>query len=338
MGLESASVVSDLNENWPTGSDPKSQGDDHLRLIKKVIRDNLQPASSAETAAGTSTTKVITPATLAEYVTDELYEFEQGLGFLAPDNNLSDVTDADTSRGNLEAAAAQDEDYTGDLNDLSESGIYKIGGGSTNGWPGFATGDVLLHMEYDGDDGAQIGSDADGTLYTRRKEGTSGWGPWEKLAKQSDLDDLGSTLETVNTGSGTTAFFSGLPSSVTEIHVLFDDVSLDGSDNLLVRIGDNGGLETTGYKSGAEASTTDFSETTGFIVPGTNAAAEVNGVLSLYKGSGNKWHAKMGVDRGSVIAAAGGGSKELSSTLDRLGIVPSGSDNFDGGSISIRYR
>ncbi len=38
MGLETASFISELNLNNPIGSsDPKSQGDDHLRLIKKAI-------------------------------------------------------------------------------------------------------------------------------------------------------------------------------------------------------------------------------------------------------------------------------------------------------------
>ena len=38
MGLESADTIAELNPSWPTGSDPKSQGDDHLRLIKGVLQ------------------------------------------------------------------------------------------------------------------------------------------------------------------------------------------------------------------------------------------------------------------------------------------------------------
>lgn len=37
MGLESASYVNQLIATNPTGSDPKSQGDDHLRLLKSVL-------------------------------------------------------------------------------------------------------------------------------------------------------------------------------------------------------------------------------------------------------------------------------------------------------------
>lgn len=38
MGLESATYISDLNVANPDGADGKSQGDDHLRLIKAVLK------------------------------------------------------------------------------------------------------------------------------------------------------------------------------------------------------------------------------------------------------------------------------------------------------------
>jgi len=37
MGLETASYISQLNASNPTATDPVSQGDDHLRLIKSVL-------------------------------------------------------------------------------------------------------------------------------------------------------------------------------------------------------------------------------------------------------------------------------------------------------------
>jgi len=38
MGLEVASFISDLNLNWPLETDSATQGDDHLRLIKSVLK------------------------------------------------------------------------------------------------------------------------------------------------------------------------------------------------------------------------------------------------------------------------------------------------------------
>ena len=38
MGLETGDFISELNASNPIGaSDPKSQGDDHIRLIKKAV-------------------------------------------------------------------------------------------------------------------------------------------------------------------------------------------------------------------------------------------------------------------------------------------------------------
>lgn len=38
MGIEASDTIAGLNENWPLGSDPKSEGDNHLRLIKHVLK------------------------------------------------------------------------------------------------------------------------------------------------------------------------------------------------------------------------------------------------------------------------------------------------------------
>jgi len=38
MPVESSEKISGLNEAWPTGADPKSEGDNHLRLIKHVLK------------------------------------------------------------------------------------------------------------------------------------------------------------------------------------------------------------------------------------------------------------------------------------------------------------
>jgi hypothetical protein len=48
MGLESATFISQLNASNPIGaSDPKSQGDDHLRLIKLTLQATFPNANGA---------------------------------------------------------------------------------------------------------------------------------------------------------------------------------------------------------------------------------------------------------------------------------------------------
>jgi|SRR5688500_7594228 len=54
MGLEAATYVSNLVTTNPVGgSDPKSQGDDHIRLIKTVLRNSFPNISGAMTATHT---------------------------------------------------------------------------------------------------------------------------------------------------------------------------------------------------------------------------------------------------------------------------------------------
>ena len=60
MALESASFISGLVDTNPTGSDSISQGDDHLRLIKKVVQDSLP---DVDQAAATVIVKATAPTT-----------------------------------------------------------------------------------------------------------------------------------------------------------------------------------------------------------------------------------------------------------------------------------
>lgn len=43
MGIESGNKLEDLNEAWPLGTDPKSEGDNHLRLIKAAVKNDAIP-------------------------------------------------------------------------------------------------------------------------------------------------------------------------------------------------------------------------------------------------------------------------------------------------------
>jgi hypothetical protein len=47
MPLESATTISSLDSSWPLGGDPANQGDDHLRLIKAVLKAQFPGAGAA---------------------------------------------------------------------------------------------------------------------------------------------------------------------------------------------------------------------------------------------------------------------------------------------------
>jgi hypothetical protein len=53
MALESTTYIDGLVITNPTGTDPRSQGDDHLRLLKSTIRSTFPNVSGAMTATHT---------------------------------------------------------------------------------------------------------------------------------------------------------------------------------------------------------------------------------------------------------------------------------------------
>ncbi len=55
MALETGTYVNDLVITNPTSQDPKSQGDDHLRLIKTVLKDSFSGISGGILIGGTDT-------------------------------------------------------------------------------------------------------------------------------------------------------------------------------------------------------------------------------------------------------------------------------------------
>lgn len=61
MGVESATKISQLNPAWPLGSDPKSEGDNHLRLIKDVLQKDAAAISKANTFGASQTIEAAAP-------------------------------------------------------------------------------------------------------------------------------------------------------------------------------------------------------------------------------------------------------------------------------------
>ncbi len=41
MSVESGITISDLSSNWPLNSDPILEGDDHIRLIKQILKSQF---------------------------------------------------------------------------------------------------------------------------------------------------------------------------------------------------------------------------------------------------------------------------------------------------------
>lgn len=142
---------------------------------------------------------------------------------------------------------------------------------------------------------------------------------------------------TQNTTSGTAFDFTGIPSTVTQIDVVLIGVSLSGTDNLLVQIGD-GAVVTSGYSSSSDLGGA-VTSTAGFIAKAGSAGSTYTGVIHLRKIGGSSWVASgaVRVPGGTDLGGALVGHVSLSGALDRVRLTRTGTDTFDLGSAVIHY-
>ena len=143
--------------------------------------------------------------------------------------------------------------------------------------------------------------------------------------------------------SGTSIDFTSIPSWVKRITVMFDGVSLSGTDSFLIQIGDSGGLEVTGYNGGGARFTVSTvagaTFTTGFGFNNATAGTLYSGSVTITNVTGNTWAAS-GTLGGSAteFACVLGGTKTLSAALDRVSVTRSGTNTFDAGTINVLYE
>jgi hypothetical protein len=156
---------------------------------------------------------------------------------------------------------------------------------------------------------------------------------------------------TAVTASGTSVEFTGIPTWVRRITVMFSGLSTNGTNVIKLQIG-SGSYSTSGYSSfvGAITSSNTVSYaplTDGIYLAGHNAATDAtSGVFTLVNITGNTWGVAgtgvravattVTVNTTSMVPFALGGA------LDRLRIIGSASgnpsDTFDAGTVNILYE
>jgi len=145
--------------------------------------------------------------------------------------------------------------------------------------------------------------------------------------------------------SGTSIDFTGIPSTVKRITVMFNGVSTSGTSLVQIQTG-SGSVTTSGYVwvggyfySGTAAA----SYTSGFNIDAaaSGSATYVRyGSLVLNLITGNTWSASyVGSNTALALVQAGSGSIALGGILDRIRITTvNGTDTFDAGTINILYE
>ena len=149
------------------------------------------------------------------------------------------------------------------------------------------------------------------------------------------------------TGSETQFDFTSIPSTVKKITIMFYDLTPDTSDDYLVQIGDDGGVETSSYESTSALirnATTPVvgSSTSGFIIEGDgfqSGGCSGHMVLTRVDTSGTIWVSSHAAKSLTNKSTTGAGSKTLSNTLDRVRITSTtGTLQFQSGSVNIQYE
>ena len=206
---------------------------------------------------------------------------------------------------------------------------------STTGLVYTADGTGILQLQSDGTTGLTVGAGGNVTVNTNL------------FVSGSEVEPL--VLGTAQaTTSGTVINFTGIPSWVKRITVMFNGVSTNGTSQILVQVGANVSYTTSGYSSVGfgYASTPSFAgsnSTVGFIFQdGMAAFVVVSGAMSITHFGNNNWVYTATVSRGAGAtnyAGIGSGTVILPGTLDRLRVTTvNGTDTFDAGSVNIMYE
>ena len=144
--------------------------------------------------------------------------------------------------------------------------------------------------------------------------------------------------------SGTSIDFTGIPSWVKRITVMFNGVSTNGTSNIQVQVGTSGSITTSGYVGAvSNQAGTAANNSTGFQVANTVTAADLYwGHVVLTKTGANATQ----VSETSILANSNAANARYSAgavtpanSIDTVRITTvNGTDTFDAGSINILYE
>lgn len=212
--------------------------------------------------------------------------------------------------------------FSGDDGKLSDSGADELSDTTLT-----TQGDVLYR------DGSGLQRLAIGTADQRLVVNDGATAPeWEDI---SGAISAGSELEDTTT----TIDFENLASDLKRITVQFVNVSMSGTDEILLQLGDSGGVEEANYVStAASVNSGDNDSTTGCILTDSSGASDSYSgqiILTLEDSSDNTWVATGTLVEDSGALRLSACTKSLSATLDRIRLKGNSTNTFDAGVVNI---
>ena len=169
----------------------------------------------------------------------------------------------------------------------------------------------------------------------------------------AEIEDAGGsnpysiTLGTESTTTGgSSILFSSIPSGVKKITVMISGISSSSTSDWIIRIGDSGGLHSSGYLGACthEGASVKAAFTAGIGILVNGAAADTHtGVVTLYleDESNNTWVSQsMVVQEDSGSLDDGAARVSLDSDITQLSLTTAGgSDTFDANNgINIQFQ
>ena len=141
----------------------------------------------------------------------------------------------------------------------------------------------------------------------------------------------------------TSVEFTSIPTGALEITVMFEGVSLSGTDDFEIQLGTASGYIVSNYESLSqnEGGADKTNSTTSFILRSDNASHVRTGSMLIKKASDTSY-VQTGQFAISPSSSEGGNQtygslSSVSATVNKLRIKSSGSNHFDAGSISVSY-
>jgi len=188
--------------------------------------------------------------------------------------------------------------------------------------------------------GNMVVNDGSATFNVRR----TGASTVSVTRQNSVASGAGIVSQTAALTSGTSHTFTGIPATATQIIMGFGLMSTNGTSDIIVQLGDSGGIEVTGYRGSVwnnGGSTAQFSN--GFdLVSTVGAANDINGTLTfvLTDAATNLWTCSGNMTLGNTVQVnLMSGSKALTGVLDRVNLTTDGGVNtFDAGFFTISVQ
>jgi hypothetical protein len=202
---------------------------------------------------------------------------------------------------------------------------------------GSSSGYVELEVPADAGSHTLTLPDGGGTSGQYLQTNGSGTLSWQTVST-SNL-----TRGTAVSATGTEVDFTSLPTGIRKITLVLDQVSINATNNVFVRLSTSGTFATTGYESQAmriqDASTSaSVTDTTQYVIINNDNASRLwTGSFTWHNITGDTWVMSGTCNSNSTARAmVSGGTKNLGGTLDGLRVYTTGT--YDNGQFNIFYE